>query len=285
MIFAESKNSIEAAKTAELSQPAVSIQLKRLEELLPQSPFSNFGQKKVLNQYGKQLYENIKQNIEALGNSIQEVGRSFAEPSQLFVKVSGREEILKRAFRTVTFPGRIEIDSCSSAEALNRLFSRKTDIAITHAQPDSSLILSKKLFSSQLELVMHKKYLPKNFNGNFSKTSNCNFLLEVPHLAYKPDDLFFRTFITSIGLEPKLIEPRYICSNWTILRSLVKEGYGFCIMPSEVSGSDENIYKFKLSSLFPKKTTFFALYYKDFSKLNGVREFIESLVKTLNPTN
>ncbi|MGZ3705177.1 MAG: LysR family transcriptional regulator, partial [Bdellovibrionota bacterium] len=87
---AESKSFQDAAKRLGISQPAVSFQLRQLEACVPMPLFYLSGKRKVLTHYGQALYETAKRQIDALGKSLEDLDRHYADPAKMTLRIGGR---------------------------------------------------------------------------------------------------------------------------------------------------------------------------------------------------
>ena len=79
VVFADSENITKAAEKLNISQPSLSVQLAKLEEALPFSPFSMSGKKKLLNPYGQALYKSLNLKIYDLQKQVETVTLLFSD--------------------------------------------------------------------------------------------------------------------------------------------------------------------------------------------------------------
>src|SRR5271170_2857007 len=159
LIFSESQNILEAARKLGLSQPAVSVQLKKLENLLPQPVFTIEGKKKTLTHFGRALVEELGNKLSSIDKSVDKVNQLYSRPENITLKIGVRTELFYRVVEFIRFPGRVQFLGMSNRESIAALLNHDIDIAITHQRPDLSTIIAAKLFAEGVKIVVHRKFL------------------------------------------------------------------------------------------------------------------------------
>ena len=137
VIFASSKNIYEAAKTLGLSQPSVTLQLKRVEDYFESPLFNLDGKKKILNSHGKTIYDELKEIIIDLDNRAIMLKRSFKDHNKLTLKIACRKEFSIHLLNNYKFEGKLKFFSRSSTQSLQMLDSNQVDFALVHTDPNS----------------------------------------------------------------------------------------------------------------------------------------------------
>ena len=136
--FVESTGIVEASRKLHLSQPAVSVQLKKLEASLDHPLFTFQGKRKVLTLYGRSMYEVLKEKLHEIDSGIESVNLRYADPTQVRLRVGARKEVTARIASQIEFPGRLYFVNLSNQEILDKLLKNEIDIGITHQRPDHS---------------------------------------------------------------------------------------------------------------------------------------------------
>ncbi|MGC4063936.1 MAG: LysR family transcriptional regulator [Polyangiaceae bacterium] len=85
-VVAQEGNITSAAKRLHLSQPAISSQLKRLEESLGEPLLAPSGRHRVLTPFGRTTYE-YAERIFALGQELKRVAEGHDQPSSLQLSI------------------------------------------------------------------------------------------------------------------------------------------------------------------------------------------------------
>lgn len=162
----------DAAKSLNLSQPAISSQIKGLEEDLEVRLVDRSSNSIELTSAGHYVYEMGVQILEKCEELVNRA-KSFQDPltGQLSVGAStipGTYLLPKwiRSFHE-RFPQLfIKNEISDSLEIQTRLINKKVDVAITGAYMDSPLIVSKPIQSESLVLVTPKDHPLSNSSSN-----------------------------------------------------------------------------------------------------------------------
>jgi DNA-binding transcriptional LysR family regulator len=277
VIFAESRNLVEAAKRLGISQPALSLQMQRLEVLMPLPLFGNEGKRKILTHYGRSVCEAAKAELERLSYTLNRVNLRYAKAENLEIRVGARREVFHRVSRQLRFPGRIRFVALTNPQAINELLDHRIDIAISHVKPDHSEILSKKLFSNIAELAIHHKLLTRHFKGEKLTSAlirRREFLCEVPTLAYRADAPFLSEWLHHCELELRDVKLKYICDDWSILMKLVESGEGYCILPEDMDTHHPEIESVRIPAQVIPEVTYYALYHRELRKIPAFKDFL-----------
>jgi DNA-binding transcriptional LysR family regulator len=164
LAFSEQVTLQETARKLQISQPAVSKQLQRLEELAPFPLFTNVGRKKTLTTYGQQLASSAKHHLEALSRDITNTNVSYGDGQGVQLKVAGRLEFLVRFLGNIeNFKGTLEFIDRSSTDLISDLLEKKVDLAISHRSNVKLEYIQKKIGADQASLLIPKTWkVPAN---------------------------------------------------------------------------------------------------------------------------
>ena len=273
--FAESASISLAAKKLGLSQPAVSVQLRRLEEQLPRPLFVFQGKKKVLSHYGRSVYLALKDRLGAIETEMDRVNLIYAEPERMKLRVAVRPEILSLGGARIKFPGQVRFISLSNAEILDRLAKNEIDCGITYVKPDDPSVLAKELFSQSADFCIGKNWL-KGRKLDLELASDKEFLLNTPCLAYKAEDPPYLTeWARYCGVDPAQLKVRVICEDWYALTRMVERGMGYTVAPSGVVPFAKGAAWVEIPEKAIPRRSFYLLYSKALRNVPGIKDFIE----------
>lgn len=274
-VFAESPNISEAARRLGLSQPAVSVQLKRLQERMPQPLFVFQGKRKALSHYGRAVYETLRDRLQSIERGLERVNLVHAKPENLHLRVGARREVFVLIGGRIRFPGSLELRTLSHPEILDQLTHGKIDAGITYIRPDDPNVLSKELLVQTAELCVSKKWLKKK-PFNLEVARNPEFLKNTPYLAYKVDrPPYLMEWVSHCGLELKDLKLRAVCDDWTVILQMVQAGMGFSIMPSGILTGAPGVEVVEIPEKIIPKRTFYLLYSKSLRNVPGIRDLFQ----------
>jgi DNA-binding transcriptional LysR family regulator len=277
VVFAQSKNIVTAAKDLQVSQPAVTMQLRRLEQEFRHPLFSQEGKKKTLTPFGRALIEELGPLFERIHTSLQQVENRFSDPSQLLLRVGARAEMLSRLVQKIKFPGSIQFIPLSGPVAVEQLLSHEIDIAIAagHQRPDLAYIHSKKVFSDRVQWICHKRWLKDTTPEQAS--ASLAFLKATPFLAYKKEMPFLKEWLVHLGHTEEVasFRPHRICEDWNAILKQVEQGMGYALVPSSLVAEQAENMDLKIQ-LLPVEAlpemTFYALFHFDLMKIPAIEK-------------
>jgi DNA-binding transcriptional LysR family regulator len=270
--FAKSKNIVEAARQLRVSQPAVTLQLQRLEQGFRHPIFSQQGKKKVLTPFGRALLEETEPLLSRIESSVEQVEKRFADPSQIALRIGARAEVLSRIVQRIRFPGTIQFVPLRTQEAVDQLLSHEIDIAISYLRPDLAHIHSRKIFSDQVQWVCHESLLKKLTVQQASRS--LPFLTQTPFLAYKEDAPFLKDWFKHLGNENEFgsVRPKRICEDWNAILKLVEQGEGYSLIPSSLVSANPELKSLLLPAQILPEMTFYALFHFDLMKIAAIEK-------------
>lgn len=172
-----------AAQYLRVGSPAVSMQLKLLEDRLEKKLFIRKNRQLLLTDTGRIVYEYAKE-IFTLGDELL-VTLNDQAYGDIKVQLGVQDSVPKNLISHLTsyiydnFPSMISVFNGSLEEMTLGVASHKFDLAILNNPPliqDKSLIMSKRILKSGLVLAGSKKYLPLK-GKPFSAFSGLPFIL------------------------------------------------------------------------------------------------------------
>lgn len=275
--MAETKNLVDAARRLGLSQPAVSLKLKALEQRAGLPVFGVEGRRKILTHYGRSLYQMGRSQLDSMNQELEKVNRKYHDPTQLTLRVGCRPEVFDALAMVFKFAGTIEFKSCSSHQAVQALLSHEIDLAISYERPDSTDIYSKKILQSDAIFVVHKRHI-KSKRVSVASLQRPEFIKNLPWVIYQDSGHLLRDLLAKIKLPLQDLKIRCISEDWRLMQKLVDQGWGAAILPSYVeSGSDELI-KIVIPQALSPRFDFYALFHKELRQIPAFRRFLDQLI-------
>jgi DNA-binding transcriptional LysR family regulator len=289
LAFADSRNSTEAATQLGLSQPTFCDRLKDIEAKLPQSPFSWKGHKRVLSPFGRKLADELRPHAASLKSAMRSLTRTDTTQGATPLRVSGRIETLVPVAHSVTQDIRIAFSPCSSQEALDRLLSGNTDLAITQVQPTQKDLLMFRLFEPAYSWICSPQICPaplKDVTTAGSKT-DWSSVLKLPWLAYQENDTLLDFFAKRTGLDEVRRLPWLYIENWHCIRDLVILQKGVAIVPWEAVGEgsfSQHVKRIDFHRVSKSRSGFYAVYRKEITRSAAGKKFLTELRKVFSET-
>ncbi len=197
-----------AAKKLLLGQPAISLQIKQLEENLEQKLFDRKNRKLVLTEAGRAILDYANQ-IFRLGEELQEVIKDQTFDKRVHLQVGVLDSIPKKLIQFLIESAR-KITDCTitvlegEGDYLFReLLSHKIDLVISNFPPsigDTKLFNSRLLASSPISIYAASKFahLKRNFPKSLKEQP---FIFPTLHSKLRHDlEHFFRVSEISVKL-------------------------------------------------------------------------------------
>lgn len=257
---AESKNFKEAADKLQISQPAITQQMKALEDSFKIPLFKVVGKRKVLTPFGDEVYSTAKQHLNQLMTSVSMAQNKFSDPSKRIIRIGARSEILQFILPQLKFAGKFHCSLLSAHEAAQKLLEGELDLAISHERPESSELFSKVAFESHTVFAAHKNLLKKYKNRITPEFFEAN-----PYLVYnRKDSYFFDLIATNFDLKKEIINPKIICEDWGVIKSMIINQMGYSIVPFYVASTfSDEIETISLSKKEPRSFTYYFLFRRE----------------------
>ena len=262
LTFAESESMNETAQKLGISQPAVTFQLKKLEDELPINPFSIRGNRKVLNNFGRALYSALADKFEDVELSLTKVKNLYASPENCIYRIGGRKEVLSRILPRLKILGTLEVLSLNDEEIVHGLVQQKIDIGITFQEIDRTDLMQKRLFTDYAKFCIHPKLLGgKRLTPSLIR--NLEFLSSTPAIVYNNRFPYIAEWIKECGGRTSDLKVRCLYEDWNDIMKLVENAEGYSLIPSEIAGESRNIVTREIPTEVIPRKTFSAYFHKD----------------------
>jgi DNA-binding transcriptional LysR family regulator len=229
----------DAAKSLRISQPAVSLAIKRLEERLGTALLVRTRKRVAPSRPGEVLATGARLAFEAIGNAVAQIADEHAEPSGRVVL--GIHESLA-AYSLPTFMARflreypkveLTLWNGRSQDVERELTAGRVDLAlIVNARPHPDLIIVP-VFEDAVE-----------FFHCFRRPSDPVALLTTTPLVYVPDLMQSQQVLAQLQ-KRRIATPRLLpCSSLELVKSLVVDEVGVGILPRRVAehGTHKKLY-------------------------------------------
>ncbi|HEX7674238.1 MAG TPA: LysR family transcriptional regulator [Bdellovibrio sp.] len=271
VVFVESENIVRAAEALNISQPLLSLHLKRLEEHLGTVLFDFVGKKKSLNEAGKALYPLLHEHLNSLSIDLNLAVLNQSHHKRL--RIGARKEILDGFISQIDFDGSLVFVPMSSQEIEVSMKKRELDIAISQGLIDSDSVIRKKLWSDQMMLFWSRKFKISEDQRSEKVLAALQDQICYHYGSRSPlEDLLNNHKISLQKL--KYVE----FPDWQKLISLCEEKSGWGIAPSRYLESSQNKLHTKKLSEFDERTEFYLYYQKDLSKFSWAKDFVAQML-------
>lgn len=263
--IAEAPSLAKAAESLKMTQPALSMQLKKLEDLFVLPIFEFQGKRKVLTPYGRSCYLEAKRLIHEFDLSFANLNRRYLDGALLTLKVAGRRELLSKAQKSLSFEGKIIFEAMSSKESLVALNDRKVDIAISRIKPNTTDVVARRFLINCPWLVVHNKWCKGKNTLNVS--TDQSFLKQTPLITYTEAGDLMSDWLRYMGLSIEQLNTKYVCSDWLTVLQMVESGLGYAIVPDSIESNLAEVAHVELPCSVVKPETYYFIYHKSLTKI------------------
>lgn len=271
--ISESSCLAQAANKLNLTPPALSLQLKRLEGMFELPLFEFQGKRKVLTPYGRSICFESKKLIDYFRKSFEEIDRLFLDPERQTLRVSGRRELMLQAKKVLDFKGTISFSIMSSEEALQALYNKQTDVAISRIKPDSPDLIAKKFISNCRWLVVHEKWIKGESTRRIVEDKE--FFQRTPAIIYNSSAVLLDEWLNYLGLEVRRLNVKVICEDWLTILQMVETGEGYAVIPDSIESNLKSVKHIELPLGPVTSQTYYFLFYKDLRKFPAYRNLFK----------
>jgi DNA-binding transcriptional LysR family regulator len=260
---AENKSITKAAEALHLTQPAVSIQLKKLQDQFDIPLTEIVGKQLFVTDFGKEIEEAAK-NIIAQAEAIQ--NKTMAYKGQLVgkmtVSVVSTGKYVMPYFLSPFFkknPGvKLEMDVTNKSRVLESLENNKVDFSLVSIIPEHIKV-------ERLDLIQNKLYLVSNPDFEYKKTTRLqNFFEQLPLIYREPGSgtrLTMEKFIQGLKVD---VDKKMELSSNEAVKQAVMSGLGLSIMPLIGIKNELNMGQLKIIPIkgLPIQTTWSLIWLK-----------------------
>lgn len=275
IFFVQEKSLAQAAMKLNLTQPALSMKLKRFESEFEYPIFEFQGKTKKLTVFGSSVYLEMTILLKKYQESFESIKRKYSKSNKQVIRIGCRREIIAMAANTLQFEGEFIFHPMSSEESIKQLIDNKIDLAISRFKPNSNEIISKLFFSSHSHLVIHKKWF--NEQSKSSALTNPQKMKTIPAMVYGENAELFKEWAKYLRTNYTEFNIKYRCEDWTSLLQLIENGKGFSIMPDTIKSSSPDVIHYPIEkNLVPSNPHYF-LYHKSLLKFPSFKNLFAKI--------
>ncbi|MDF1696167.1 MAG: LysR family transcriptional regulator [Saprospiraceae bacterium] len=227
---AELQSVTRASEALFLTQPAISIQLKKLQDQFPQPLFEVIGRQLYITDFGKEVanyVEKILNEVEALNTRTLTFNGQLA--GKLKVALVSTAKYVMPYFLTDFIQENsgvtLSIDVTNKATVLQSLEKNQVDFALVSVIPDNLKIKKISLMKNKMFLVGGKQFKNQKTNISQKKISQLPMLFRENGSATRQ---IMEKHLKSQGIP--LVKRLELTSNEAIKQAIIA-GLGFSIMP------------------------------------------------------
>jgi DNA-binding transcriptional LysR family regulator len=271
--FYREQTMVGAARAIQSTQPTISRQLQKLQDILGEPLVEERGRNKVLTPFGIRMANAAESCWADFGQAVQNVRLEILPKERIQLRVVGRSEVLKRFFGNLITTNPIELIPLNSDETRLSLQRREADIAIYQGNFVSSEYARKKFFKDVMGVA-----IPKTALGAASSWKEwLKFGSPLGLALYKSELLNLFSKSAREGVAPLLLpKPVFIFPDWSVIEERVARGLNWGFLPSTYA----NIEKGSPYAYFPLDTieeqTFFIYYRLKLGRLPWMKALIAS---------
>jgi DNA-binding transcriptional LysR family regulator len=275
MTFATFGNVIKTSTTLGISQPALSRQLQQLEELVGERLFQKQGRQKVLSPIGQELFSRIKPTWQNYDPLVDGVISKFKSSPRQALRIYGPGEILARSAMGINFPHPLVFVPTRSPVVADKVASEEICIGITRVVPNNMQFTARTLFKEGFQIIYPAKW--KITPGN-SEARLLRQLGEFPMVSYGEDFVFPKKIWAKYKLNTSPTIMR-VLPNWEALQTMVEEGVGWGIAPTNLIRKSSKFVSVPLSHELMESVTYYLLYKKDLTRIPWFKSLVNNFLE------
>ncbi|MCT4642884.1 MAG: LysR family transcriptional regulator [Bacteriovoracaceae bacterium] len=269
VIFADSSNIYEAAKTAGISQPGMSQHLRIVESHFEKPLFTNRGKKKVLTNLGRELFEKLSKQFVLMDKALNDIERKSQDYSQMTMKIGARLGAIPSIIDNTLFPGNIQYFNMGWDETIDAINSGRADFCFSRRFPDSLDVISKKVVDIDTHFIVHKSLLKEN---SIEELKDHEFLQTAPFYTFSEDIPFMSDWCRHYNFSQGKLNTKAILGDWKTVIKLVQKKKGFTLCPSGYRPYEKDLVIIPVGQEIVAPLTWYLIYRKDTKVLFPVEE-------------
>jgi DNA-binding transcriptional LysR family regulator len=237
LIYMSTKSVILTARQLGISQPAVTLQLQRLTELVGKPLFLTAGRRKEPTPFARNLAIELSEPFQSLQKSIHLALTALGADENLSLRIACRSEAISRLAPRLKFPGKVIWTGRTKIEATEYLKNGLVDFAILSVKPDLPGILAKTCLADRLVLISPLNSLPKIDPKVFTeertdKSESLTTLLQKQRwIVYNEKAPFAHEFLKASKIDLKHLQSTTYCEDWRAIVGIVEMGMGVSVVP------------------------------------------------------
>lgn len=274
VVFNESPNITAAAAELGITQPALSKQLKSLEDLSEHRLFTLIGRKKVLTPYGRDLQGQLKSRLSGIQELVVQSGLLHMDPQHAEIRFAARRGIIDRCCREIQFPGTVNFLEFSNEQIITGLLNQNIEIGVVHSVPDSSELIVKPLFKEEFKIVIPKQLLKVKRNYGAGLFAD---LKSIPCIAYKKDDEVLRQLFRAHSLDAGELKVSRITSSYSSIAEMVQAKLGWAALPAYLEIDPAKNWIIPIPKDLLKHREFSIAYRREFKDVRWFKDLVKEV--------
>lgn len=226
LAFQSEGDVVRAAKVLGVTQPALSFQLRRLEESVGFKVFAFSGKRKVLTKAGQEFVRDVQGFYRELNQSKLKFERESQDLKAQALKIAGRRELLLPLL-SFPFPGQIEWVLTSSAEAIDGLKQHRFDLAVSARTQVSGDLVAKLFFESKLKLIFPRAWVRPGSKVGHQVEAWINH----PAIVYGNHHAYLDEYLKLKKIPADRLRITRVVEDWFSVVELVRYGFGWSVVP------------------------------------------------------
>jgi DNA-binding transcriptional LysR family regulator len=274
VVFNESANITEAATHLGITQPALSKQLKSLEEKCEHKLFTLMGRRKVLTPYGRDLHGQLKSRLSGLQELVEQSGLLHSDPRHAEIRLGARRGIIDRCCREIQFAGQVTFVEASNDQIIASLLKQEIEIGIVHSVPNSSELIVKPLFKEEFKIVIPKTLLKVKRNYGATLFQD---LRSIPCIAFKKEDEVLQQLCLANSIDPASLKVSRITSSYASIAEMVQAKLGWAALPAYLEADPVKNWIIPIPKDLLKLREFYIAYRREFKDVSWFKDLTKEV--------
>jgi DNA-binding transcriptional LysR family regulator len=235
--FYREGNMIAAARAIQSSQPTISRQLRKFQNILGEPLIEERGRNKVLTSFGLRVAKMAEACWSDFGQNLRDIHIESLPKERVPCRVAGRNEVLMRIFGNLVTTNPLELIPLNGDETRLLLERREVDIAVYQGNFVSSDYARKKIFIDSMGIAIPKAALGRATNWKTWLDSAPPLGLAVYKNDLKDLTLALKGEKASGLTLPK---PVFVFPDWSVLEGRIARGLNWGLLPSTYANTEKS---------------------------------------------
>ena len=281
LCVARDRSFSKAAANLRISQPSVSIQIKKLEDFLQVKLFERLGRQIYLTREGAAVLGHVKQLTDVISNlesdlkELKGIGRGQVSAGCSRVPSATLVPLAVVKFKDQYPETEISIKTGRPYEIEQWILSNDVDLGVIEGDPASALILKEPWYEDELVLILSRRsHLLKRRQLSLKEVLDEPFLLQAPW--GRP------TFIERVfSKKGNIIKKPVTLGSREAVKAGVAAGYGVSLLPKSVIDTELRAGMLKTKAIHDLDVAYpmNIIYHRDKQLSISARAFLEILRK------
>lgn len=266
-------NFTRAAEQLNVSQPAITAQIRKLEERFDYPLLERFSRGVRATEFGKQLYA-LTSQYQDLDQALDVLANPYDQPSQMTLRVASASSLIFMpliAEFNQKYPNvALKIRSASTEECQDMVLSREVDIGLfPYREHDNRF--------SRLEFTRHRlvAVIPKDHELLQQTSISIELLVNNPLIVYKPQTCTQKIFCDLMETKGLSFNANVVVDGRLDMCEAVAYGLGIGFALEKDLNKDPRLQTLPITECTESFIDEHVVWLKNRSALPGMREFLE----------